>query len=140
MASKYSSDPAQRARELHAEGRLGGRRFGKMGGRPRKAPASSHPRPAAAAVAEAAAENADLIAKTFADVLNDDSISDTRKITALRTWLGIEARETDRERDEERDELAALSRDEVEEELTRLLGNPMVRDGLAHLLTVSATA
>jgi hypothetical protein len=84
-ATKYSSDPSERAKQLHQEGRFGGAQFGKMGGRPRKKRASE-------IVAEAAEKNASKIIKAFEDALDEDNKPEVR-INAAKEWLKIEQTE-----------------------------------------------
>jgi hypothetical protein len=40
LPQRYSSDPSKRARQLVAEGKIGGATYGRLGGRPRKITAS----------------------------------------------------------------------------------------------------
>src|ERR1043166_1444853 len=74
------------ARRLHAEGRLGGSEFGKLGGRPRKVRASE-------LVAERAKDEAKLIAQTFLDALQSEKVPMHVKVAAAEKWLAIEHRE-----------------------------------------------
>lgn len=140
-SKRYSSDRSERMRELQAEGRVGAK-FGKLGGRPRKVKTDAPPRPAAAAIAAAAAENAPQMAAVLIDVLLDDNASRTDKLRAIKLGIGIETGETQRE-DDERDDPAnaervnLASREDLIAGLSKSLSNPIVRQRLAGLLAGS---
>lgn len=138
MAQRYSSDPKQRARELVRDGKIGGARPG--AGRPRKQhTAKAHPRPAAARIAELAAENADEIAAVAIDVLLSKKATHNEKVRAIRALVGIEQREAALEVAEisEPPPQAALpaTRSGMEAELARMLTDPIVRDRFLALLS-----
>ena len=134
---RYSSDPKRRAEELVAEGRIGGARPG--AGRPRKRPDPSHPRPAAAAVAAAASEHSAQVAKVFVDALQSEDLTDAQKVVAMKTFLGVEDRETRREHEEirhtARDEISAMSLEEIEADLAEMLSNPLIRRAFSAALS-----
>jgi hypothetical protein len=79
---KYSSDPSQRARELVAAGKLGGAKYGRLGGRPRTPRASE-------IAAEKAMEHAGEIVAAFRDALHPSQPIQVRLKAAVE-WLRIE--------------------------------------------------
>ena len=83
MPQRYSSDRAERARQLHAEGKFGGEKYGRMGGRPRRPPASSE-------VLEAIELNAPMIATAIEDGLGEHQPIQTR-LRAAKLALEIES-------------------------------------------------
>lgn len=98
MTKRYSSDPKQRAAELVAEGKIGGKRKG--AGRPRKPTSDSQRKRASTVIAERAREVAPQMAAALVDVLLADDATRTEKMRAVKVLTGIEGVETDRERDE----------------------------------------
>ncbi|MEZ5076972.1 MAG: hypothetical protein R2725_05975 [Solirubrobacterales bacterium] len=135
---KYSADPAERARELVAEGKIGGRRRG--AGRPRKHTSEAQQPPrAATVVAEAARANSDKIAKVFTDVLSNPESSDRHKVQAVKAMLGIEGSEEDRQRDERRDDRSPErpeieTREQALASLAESLSDPIVAERFSRLL------
>ena len=112
---------------------------GKLGGRPRKKPTDTQqPRRAATVIAEAARENADKIASVFIDVLLDPEAKQSDKLRAVKGLVGVEFRETDRERDEANDpSRAAVTAADVEDakaDLTRMLNDPITGPRLRAVL------
>ena len=75
------------AKERHARGEFGGAKFGKMGGRPRKARAADR-------VAQAAQEDptARQIIQVFRDAINPAQPMSIR-LKAAEAWLGVEREE-----------------------------------------------
>ena len=144
---RYSSDPAERARELVAEGKLGGPRKG--AGRPRKLTSERERKRASTVIAERAREVAPQMAAALADVLLDDDATRSEKLRAVKAMVNIEGVETDRERDELADpastrsqEIAATA-DEAKENLSQMLADPVtgsrLRSALAGLLSETAS-
>jgi hypothetical protein len=78
----YSPDRRERARQLVAEGRFGGSKHGKLGGRPRVPRASE-------LAAEEAVRHADEIVHAFRDALDPSQPALTR-VKAAAAWLKIE--------------------------------------------------
>jgi hypothetical protein len=125
MARKrYSSDPKERARQLVAEGKIGGARPGS--GRPRKdrTQTGDHLPTAASVVAKAARENADKIVAVFEDAVEAGQADRTR-LAAAKSWLGVEGEEAEREirqaeAEVERQALESMSRDELVESLAAM--------------------
>lgn len=95
----------ERAIQLHKEGRLGGSKYGKQGGRPRKVRASE-------IVAQAAQEHADEIVKAMRDGLRAKQPS--IRLQAARQWLEVESKEHDLKVKEDR-ALEQLSTEELVE-------------------------
>ena len=102
--AQYSSDPRERARELVAAGKLGGAKYGRMGGRPRK------PR-AGELAAQQAAEHAEQIVQAFADALHPSQPPLVR-LRAAVAWLDLERKEDARET-KGSSSLAVASREEL---------------------------
>jgi hypothetical protein len=100
---RYSSDPKVRARELVAEGKIGGPRAG-SGPKPKR---TTEPQRASSVVAQAAKDHAEQIAATFTNVITDPDASDRQKMHASKTLVAIEAREAELTRADEREGLAA---------------------------------
>ena len=106
---------SERAKKLHAEGRLGGSKFGRMGGRPRKKRTSE-------SVAEAAEKQANRedIVRVFEDAVQDNQPIGVR-LKGAEAWLAIEREErklalVEDEHDHKvhsRDELIALLADKL---------------------------
>lgn len=127
--ARYSSDPKERARQLVADGKIGGKRPGS--GRPRKDQTQTGDQlpTAASVVAQAARENADKIVKVFEDAVEAGQ-TDRTKLAAVRTWIGVEGEEAEREIREqeaevERKALESMTRDELAESLARMFArNP----------------
>lgn len=91
---RYSSDPSERAKELVAEGRFGGKREG--AGRPRKvSPESQSARPAAAHIAAGVAELGPQMLGVIRDVLEDEEASEGAKLRALKAAVGVESKEAE---------------------------------------------
>jgi hypothetical protein len=110
--------------QLRAEGKMGPQ-FGRLGGRPRKdrAPVEK-PQTAAQAVAAAARANRDKIAKVYTDAIQA-GVSETTRLRAVGSWLGVEGEEAEREIREaeaevERKALESMSRDELVGELASM--------------------
>lgn len=142
MAKRYSSDPKQRAAELVAEGKIGGKREG--AGRPRKVTSDGQPKRASTVIADYVRENAEDMAKVITDCLLDPDASQLDKMRAVKLAVGIDSRESDREREELADPNSARSQElaetagEAKENLTRMLSDPVtgerLRDALAGFL------
>jgi hypothetical protein len=142
MTKRYSSDPKQRAAELVAEGKIGGKRKG--AGRPRKPTSDGQRKRASTVIAERAREVAPQMAAALVDVLLADDATRTEKMRAVKVLTGIEGVETDRERDEladpnsSRAQEIAANADEAKEQLTQMLADPVtgqrLRDALAGVL------
>jgi hypothetical protein len=86
---EYSSDPSQRARELVAAGKLGGAKYGRMGGRPRTPRASE-------IAAREAQEHAEEIVAAFRDALHPSQPIQVR-LKAAVDWLRIEQQGVEQE-------------------------------------------
>jgi hypothetical protein len=112
------------ARERHARGELGGSKFGKLGGRPRKDRAAKR-------VAESAQEErmARQIIQVFKDAVQPDQPMNIR-IKAAEAWLGIEREEAKVSMQEEEHDVKQHSR----EELLEILSNRMTEGPIAELL------
>ena len=101
--SKWPSDPSERAKALHKAGKLGGSQFGRMGGRP------ARPRSANQAVANAANDSADEIAKVIAEQLRKGGSTARLRAAQMllqaerdedkaeREWLDMDAKQMSRE-------------------------------------------
>jgi hypothetical protein len=140
-SKRYSSDPAERARELVAEGKFGGRQKG--AGRPPKERTEdqSHPRPAAAAVRRAAAQNADKIAQVFVDVLRSDA-SDAQKVRSMKALLNVEQKEVAIELEERKLNVAPAPEFESREDAAhalaaKLAANPLLAQRLGAVLSAA---
>lgn len=139
---KYSSDPSERARELVRDGVIGGARPG--AGRPRKSASDSQQR-ASSVVADAATQNADRIAATFIDTINDPDASRRAQMHASKTLIAIEAKEGERQRADDREGIARASdlpedRDELAAALAaKLAANPILARRLGALLAAAAS-
>lgn len=136
---KYSSDRRERYQELRAEGKVGPQ-FGKLGGRPKKSPTDSQPKRAATVVAEAARANSHLISKVFTDILADPDTTDTQKVRAVKTMLGVESGEERLQReDEDRGRRPEPTRIETRADaiaiLAESLSDPIVRQRFAAALS-----
>jgi hypothetical protein len=138
---KYSSDPSERAKELVAEGRFGGKREG--AGRPAKGVTEiqpNHPRPAAAAVRRAASQNADRIAQVFISVLDDETATDAQKVRSMRALLDVEQREVGIELEEAKLNRSspgpqfAGAEDAAAQLASRIRENPILRSRLLGVL------
>ena len=114
MTGRYSSDPAERAKQLHAEGRFGGAKYGAMGGRPRRPPASAE-------VVAAIELNTDKIIAALEDGLGEHQPIQTR-LRAARLALDIEASVAEGGAVEEAEDtgVQAMSREELIESIMRL--------------------
>ena len=142
MAKRYSSDPKQRAAELVAEGKIGGKREG--AGRPRKLTSDGQRKRASTVIAEYARENAEQMAKVITDCLLDPDASQMDKMRAVKLAVGIDFRESDRERDELADPNSAQSQEiaanaeEAKAQLAGMLSDPVtgerLKSALAELL------
>lgn len=128
-----------RAKQMHAEGKLGGREFGRLGGRPRKPRASE-------AVAHAAEQHADEIVKALRIGLNKGT-PEQRSRSAER-FLALAQREDQlrlKAQEAAQREHRDLSREQMMEELAaklttspvaallrkRIMAEPQVIDGEA---------
>lgn len=132
---RYPSDPSQRARQLVAEGKIGGAEHGRKGGRPRKNQVPLQPRETASAyIARTARDNAPAILKVYEDAVAAGQLPQHR-LQAVKQWVNAEDREV--ERDEraasnadpvpEEADLEALDRDQLLDHLAaRLAANPVV--------------
>lgn len=91
---KYSSDPKERARQLVAEGKIGGARKG--AGRPRHKRASE-------LVAEKAETHANKIVAAYLNALDpNNTIKPEIRLQAAREWLEIERQERELQLKEEK--------------------------------------
>src|ERR1700743_43060 len=140
-SKRYSSDPKTRAAGLDAEDRLGGKQPG--AGRPRKSVSeaqSEHRRPAAAAVAQAARDNADAISNVFVTILHDDTASNAAKVRAMKSFLSVEQREAELQLAEARahtlpDRPLPESAEEAAAQLAaKLSGNPILAERFSAVL------
>lgn len=97
----------QAALQRHAEGKLGGAQFGKLGGRPKKDRASKH-------VAEAAQqeENRQALVQVFKDAIDDRQPMGTR-LKGAELWLKVEHEEAKVSLQEEAHQALDKSRDEL---------------------------
>lgn len=137
---KYSSDPKQRAAELRAEGKFGGKQPG--AGRPRKSASDAHPKRASAVIASYVRENGPEFARVLEDILRDPDASDAIKMRATKLALQIETNEEERQRQDEREgrslELPDTDdREAVIDHLAAALANPIVRQRFSALLAGS---
>lgn len=120
-------------------GLIGGSRPG--AGRPRKSVSGSQKRKrASTVVAEAARNNADLIASTFTDAMNDPAASGRQRMMAGKALVGIELQEEERRREDERDgrDLPPMPQDRdalVEALAAKIAGNPILAAELGAVLT-----
>ncbi len=132
---RYSSDPSERARQLVAEGKIGGAEHGRKGGRPRKdqAPLQSG-ETAAAYIARTARDNAPAILKVYEDAVAAGQLPQHR-LQAVKQWVSAEDREAEREERAaskadpapESADLEALDREQLLDHLAaRLAANPVV--------------
>jgi hypothetical protein len=98
---------SDRAKKLHAEGKLGGAKFGRMGGRPRKKRASE-------TVAEAAVKQANRedIVRVFEDAVADSQPIGVR-LKGAEAWLAIEREERKLSLQEDEFDAKQHSRDEL---------------------------
>lgn len=110
VSPEESQRRSELAKRLHAEGKLGGKEFGKLGGRPRK-------KRAAEIVAEKAADEAQLIVDAYIDALKSDNMN--VRLQAARDWLGVELKEAELQLKEDRD-FNKLNKDEIIGELVEL--------------------
>ena len=133
---QYSSDPTTRAKELVAEGKLGGKRKG--AGRPKGTTTKPQPRRASTVIAEVARENGDKIAGVLVDALLDPDASKADRMRAIKMLVGTEDRETDRERDEASDPsraaVTAADGEEAKAKLARMLNDPVTGSRLRAVL------
>jgi hypothetical protein len=108
---------SQLAKQRHAEGKFGGREFGKLGGRPRKERAAKR-------IAEAAQEeaNAKAITQVFKDGVSDRQPMGTR-LAAAKLWVEIEREEAKVALQEESLDHKDLSRDQLIEALSKKLSS-----------------
>lgn len=140
---RYSSDPAERARELIAEGRLGGKQPGS--GRPRKRVSEAQPRKLAmTTVTERLRESAELIASVIPDVLNDPDATKSERMRAARLAIRIEGIDEDRRREEasegRRSAMADLDADRAElvaALAVKLAENPLLAQRLGAVLSAA---
>jgi hypothetical protein len=109
---------SEAAKKRHAEGKLGGAEFGRMGGRPRKDRA-------AASVAEKARDKAKDIAQVFEDAIDPSQPINVR-VKAAQAWLEIEREEGKLSLQEGE----ADHRDKSREELLEIVRSKM-KDGAA---------
>lgn len=118
---------SQLAKQRHAEGRFGGAKFGKMGGRPR---GSSKDR-IAKRVAEAAMEeqNAKSIIAVFKDAVDPSQPMSTR-LKGAQAWAEIANQHAKQEMKEEGQEHQQRSR----EELLEILSEKLTSGPSAHIL------
>jgi hypothetical protein len=114
--SLYSSDPKERYQQLVEDGKIGPQ-FGKLGGRPRK------PR-AAEAMAEYAKQKTDEMKAAFDAALEQKDDNPRLAMEAARGLIEIERGETQLQHEEEK--LDNMSREQLENELFTLLGNPAI--------------
>ena len=116
MPHRYSSDPSERARQLHAEGRFGGAEFGRLGGRPRRLP------PSIAVVEAVERLDADKIVAALEDGLGEHQSIQTR-LRAVKLALEVEASVGDvpSEREREPSAYEQMSREELVESITALV-------------------
>jgi hypothetical protein len=100
----YPADASARARQLVAEGKIGGAHYGRMGGRPRK------PRAGELAAAQAG-EHAEEIVRAFRDALDPSQPIGVR-LKAASAWLDVERQES---RNNEAHELDQMEHSELVE-------------------------
>ena len=112
------------AKERHAQGKFGGKEFGKLGGRPRKDRAAKR-------VAEAAQDdaNARRIIEVFRDAIEDDQPMGTR-LRGAELWLQVEREEAKVSLQEESAEAKQHSR----EELIAILSEKLMSGPTAEIL------
>jgi len=96
---------SEAAKQRHAEGRLGGAKFGRMGGRPRKERAASH-------VAEEARKEARRIVQVFKDA-TDESQPISVRLKAAQAWIEIEREDDKLTLQEETADAKQMSREEL---------------------------
>lgn len=103
------------AKERHAQGKMGGAKFGKMGGRPRKERATR-------AVADAAQElpNRRAIIQVFKDAVDPDMPIGVR-LKGAQAWLEMEQAESKIALQEEVQDTRQLGREQLLEILTEKL-------------------
>jgi hypothetical protein len=136
---KYSSDRRERMRELQSEGKMTAE-HGKLGGRPRKVASNGHQKRAAAVVSEWVRDNPDQILAVIRDALTDPDATDSERLRAAKFALGIEGKESERERDELSDPNSARAIEAVERgeaaktDLTRMLTDPISGERLRGVL------
>ena len=130
--TRYSSDPSERARQLHAEGKIGGASFGKLGGQAKaRKRTPTHPgETASALVARAASDRAEDILKVLEDAAAEGQLPHHR-LNAVKLWLGVESRETERVERQDRyaaeaEAIEAMGRDQLVAFLAAKLSNPRI--------------
>lgn len=112
----------QAALERHAQGKLGGAKYGKMGGRPKKDRAASH-------VAEEARKKAKEITQVFEDAIDPNQPIAIR-LKAAEAWLGVEREDEKLALQENVADAEQMSRDE----LIATLREKMTRGATATIL------
>ena len=144
---RYSSDPAERARQLHAEGKFGGPKFGAQGGR------AAHRHSAADAsgsarefIARSALDHKDELLAVVRDAIKAGQLP-RHRLAGLQEWLRAEEREARREEREQQraDEAAELERlqsmaapELVEHLVAQISGSPMLGEILRARLAQGA--
>lgn len=109
---------SQLAKQRHREGKFGGSKYGKLGGRPRKTDKER----AASSVADAAQEeeNRKKIIQVFKDAVDDGQAIGVR-LKAAQAWLEVEREEEKLSLQERSQEEEQLSREELLSILSRKL-------------------
>lgn len=96
---------SESAKKRHEEGKFGGAKFGKLGGRPRKDRASTK-------VAEEAAKESKRIIEVFKDAIDESQPIHVR-LKGAQAWLEMEQQEGKLALQEEHADLQQLSREEL---------------------------
>ena len=113
MPQRYSSDPSERAKQLHAEGRFGGAEFGRLGGRPSRVSVSPE-------IVEAIELlDADTIVAALEDGLGEHQPIQTR-LRAVKLVLEIEASVANGE-EAQPSPIEQMSREELIESIVHLM-------------------
>ena len=113
---RYSSDRAERMRQMQEDG-LVGPQFGKLGGGARK----KSNRRATEVIAEMAQENAEHISKTLLELSGSDYSAGTR-LAAIDRILKAEGEETKITREDEAREIEAMQKNELVDYILEGLG------------------
>jgi hypothetical protein len=122
MSEEARQAASERAKRLHAEGRFGGAKFGKLGGRPRKARVTEK-------IADAANQEAEKITRVFKDAI-DPAQPMSIRLKGAQIWTEISSQEAKIAIQEEDVEGRQHSR----EELIEILASKLTSGPTAQIL------
>lgn len=122
MSEEARQAASERAKRLHAEGRLGGSKFGKLGGRPRKARVTEK-------IAEEANKEAEKITRVFKDAI-DPAQPMSIRLKGAQIWTEISSQEAKIAIQEE----DAEGRQHSREELIEILASKLTHGPTAQIL------